>query len=105
MRQLKKSISIRTNIGECRRAPFPPRNSILWKIGVMLSEKSSVTLGRFLLYPRRFKFFIRFWLMKVCFITGTLGRGGAEKQLVFMLRALQNAGIESRVLCLTKGES
>jgi glycosyltransferase involved in cell wall biosynthesis len=43
--------------------------------------------------------------MKVCFITGTLGRGGAEKQLVFMLRALQNAGIESRVLCLTKGES
>lgn len=43
--------------------------------------------------------------MKVCFITGTLGRGGAEKQLVFMLRALQGAGLETRVLCLTKGES
>lgn len=43
--------------------------------------------------------------MKVCFIVGTLGRGGAEKQLVFMLRALRNAGIETRVLCLTKDES
>jgi glycosyltransferase involved in cell wall biosynthesis len=43
--------------------------------------------------------------MKVCFIVGTLGRGGAEKQLVFMLRALIQAGIEARILCLTKGES
>ena len=43
--------------------------------------------------------------MKVCFIVGTLGRGGAEKQLVFMLRALRNAGIETRVLCLTENES
>jgi len=43
--------------------------------------------------------------MKVCFIVGTLGRGGAEKQLVFMLRALIRAGIEARILCLTSGES
>jgi glycosyltransferase involved in cell wall biosynthesis len=43
--------------------------------------------------------------MKVCFIVGTLGRGGAEKQLVFMLRALIQAGIEARILCLTKGEA
>lgn len=43
--------------------------------------------------------------MKVCFIVGTLGRGGAEKQLVFMLRALKKSGIGARVLCLTKGEA
>lgn len=42
--------------------------------------------------------------LRVCFLAGTLGRGGAERQLVFMLRALKAAGIESRVLCLTKGE-
>lgn len=43
--------------------------------------------------------------MKVCFIAGTLGRGGAERQLLFMLRALKSRGIQSRVLCLTKGEA
>lgn len=43
--------------------------------------------------------------MKVCFIVGTLGRGGAEKQLVYMLRALRQTDIEARVLCLTRGES
>ncbi len=43
--------------------------------------------------------------MNVCFIAGTLGRGGAEKQLVFMLRALQKIGVSTRILCLTKGES
>lgn len=43
--------------------------------------------------------------MKVCFIAGTLGRGGAERQLLYMLRALRDVGIESRVLCLTRGES
>lgn len=42
--------------------------------------------------------------MKVCFITGTLGQGGAERQLFYMLQALKNAGIETSVLCLTKGE-
>lgn len=43
--------------------------------------------------------------MKVCFIVGTLGRGGAEKQLIYMLRALKNARIDCRILCLTDGEA
>lgn len=43
--------------------------------------------------------------MKIAFLAGTLGRGGAERQLTFMLRALRNAGIEARVLSLTKGEA
>lgn len=43
--------------------------------------------------------------MKVCFLAGTLGRGGAEKQLLYMLKALKEEGISTRVLCLTKGES
>ena len=43
--------------------------------------------------------------MKVCFIAGTLGRGGAERQLHFMLRALQSEDVACRVLCLTRGES
>ncbi len=43
--------------------------------------------------------------MKICFLVGTLARGGAEKQLVMMLRALRQTGIETKVLCLTQGES
>ncbi|MBV6495243.1 MAG: glycosyltransferase [Acidobacteria bacterium ACB1] len=43
--------------------------------------------------------------MEVCFLAGTLGRGGAERQLIFMLRALKNAGIRTRLLCLTSGEA
>jgi glycosyltransferase involved in cell wall biosynthesis len=43
--------------------------------------------------------------MKVCFLVGTLGRGGAERQLVYMLKALKKCGIDARILCLTKGES
>lgn len=43
--------------------------------------------------------------MKICFIVGTLGRGGAERQLLFMLRALQTEGIKTNVLCLTTGEA
>lgn len=42
--------------------------------------------------------------MKVCFLAGTLGQGGAERQLFYMLQALKYAGIETRVLCLTEGE-
>lgn len=41
----------------------------------------------------------------VGFLAGTLGRGGAERQLIFMLRALLNEGVRARVLCLTKGEA
>lgn len=43
--------------------------------------------------------------MKVSFLVGTLGRGGAERQLLYMLRAARAAQIETRVLCLTRGES
>lgn len=43
--------------------------------------------------------------MKVAFLAGTLGRGGAERQLIYMLRALKAEHIETRVLCLTKGEA
>jgi glycosyltransferase involved in cell wall biosynthesis len=43
--------------------------------------------------------------MKVCFLAGTLGRGGAERQLIFMLNALRQEGVEVRLLCLTKGEA
>jgi glycosyltransferase involved in cell wall biosynthesis len=42
--------------------------------------------------------------LRVCFLAGTLGRGGAERQLVYMLRALDRAGVRMRVLCLTRGE-
>jgi glycosyltransferase involved in cell wall biosynthesis len=40
----------------------------------------------------------------VCFIAGTLGQGGAERQLFYMLRALYENGARPRVLCLTRGE-
>lgn len=43
--------------------------------------------------------------MKICFLVGTLARGGAEKQLVYMLRALSETGIPVKVLSLTRGES
>jgi glycosyltransferase involved in cell wall biosynthesis len=42
--------------------------------------------------------------MKVCFIVGTLARGGAEKQLLFMLRALHRAGVAVKIISLTRGE-
>ena len=43
--------------------------------------------------------------MKVTFLAGTLGRGGAERQLVYMLRSLVDKGVNLRLLCLTKGEA
>ena len=43
--------------------------------------------------------------MKVCFLVGTLGRGGAERQLVYMLKALKKCKTDARILCLTKGEA
>jgi glycosyltransferase involved in cell wall biosynthesis len=42
--------------------------------------------------------------LRVCFLAGTLGRGGAERQLIYMLEALATARISTRVLCLTQGE-
>lgn len=43
--------------------------------------------------------------MKVCFLAGTLGRGGAERQLVFMLESLVRRNIDVRLLSLTRGEA
>jgi glycosyltransferase involved in cell wall biosynthesis len=42
--------------------------------------------------------------LKVCFLAGALGQGGAERQLYYMLCTLQQHGAEPRVLCLTRGE-
>ncbi|HLP78292.1 MAG TPA: glycosyltransferase [Candidatus Paceibacterota bacterium] len=42
--------------------------------------------------------------LKVCFLAGTLGQGGAERQLFHILHALHGCGAALRVLCLRKGE-
>jgi glycosyltransferase involved in cell wall biosynthesis len=42
--------------------------------------------------------------LKVCFLAGTLGQGGAERQLFYNLRALQQSGALPRVLCLAQNE-
>ncbi|MEO8097271.1 MAG: glycosyltransferase family 4 protein [Acidobacteriota bacterium] len=41
---------------------------------------------------------------RVCFIAGTLGQGGAERQLFYMLMALKNLGSQVELLTLTSGE-
>lgn len=43
--------------------------------------------------------------LRVCFLAGTLGRGGAERQLVYMMRSLVREDVEMRALCLTHGEA
>lgn len=40
----------------------------------------------------------------ICFIVGTLGQGGAEKQLHYILGILKREEARVSVLCLTKGE-
>ncbi len=42
--------------------------------------------------------------LKVCFLAGTLGQGGAERQLFYNLRTLQQNGAQPVVLCLGKNE-
>ena len=42
--------------------------------------------------------------LRVALLAGTLGQGGAEKQLVYMVRTLQRAGVDVRVYSLTRGE-
>jgi glycosyltransferase involved in cell wall biosynthesis len=42
--------------------------------------------------------------LKVCFLAGTLGQGGAERQLFHMLQALRRSGAIPRVLCLAQNE-
>jgi glycosyltransferase involved in cell wall biosynthesis len=42
--------------------------------------------------------------LRIAFIAGTLGQGGAERQLVYIAGALVKAGARVRVLCLTRNE-
>jgi Glycosyltransferase len=43
--------------------------------------------------------------LRVALVAGTLGRGGAEKQILLMARALRAAGTDVRVYSLTRGET
>ena len=43
--------------------------------------------------------------LRVALVAGTLGRGGAEKQLVYIARALRASGVDARVYSLTRGEA
>jgi glycogen synthase len=42
--------------------------------------------------------------VKVCFLAGTLGQGGVERQLFFMMRTFLRSGAQPRVLCLGRNE-
>ena len=42
--------------------------------------------------------------LRICFIAGTLGQGGAERQLFYILQSLQRVGAKPHLLTLTKGE-
>jgi len=42
--------------------------------------------------------------LRVAFVAGTLGQGGAEKQLVYSVKSLKEAGFDVRVFSLTTGE-
>jgi glycosyltransferase involved in cell wall biosynthesis len=42
--------------------------------------------------------------LRVCFIAGTLGQGGAERQLYYILKTLRRYGAHPRLLTLTRGE-
>jgi len=47
---------------------------------------------------------INFEALKICFLAGTLGQGGAERQLFYLLKSLRECGARPRVLSLTEGE-
>src|SRR4051812_48283567 len=42
--------------------------------------------------------------IRVCFLAGTLGQGGAERQLYYILKTLKESGAEVTLLSLTRGE-
>lgn len=42
--------------------------------------------------------------LRICLIAGTLGQGGAERQLFYMAKTLRQSGADVRVLSLTRGE-
>src|SRR5689334_14656274 len=41
--------------------------------------------------------------LKICYLAGTLGQGGAERQLFYAIRALRRGGATVRVLSLDAG--
>lgn len=42
--------------------------------------------------------------LRIGVVAGTLGQGGAERQLYYLLRALRHNGTDVRLFCLTQGE-
>jgi glycosyltransferase involved in cell wall biosynthesis len=42
--------------------------------------------------------------LKICFVAGTLGQGGAERQLYYNVKSLKESGAHPLVLCLNSGE-
>jgi glycosyltransferase involved in cell wall biosynthesis len=42
--------------------------------------------------------------LKICFISGTLGVGGAERQLFYIIRATKSLGADVSLICLNNGE-
>lgn len=42
--------------------------------------------------------------LKISFLAGTLGQGGAERQLYYILRCLKENGTQVTLLCLSQGE-
>jgi len=42
--------------------------------------------------------------LNICFLAGTLGQGGAERQLYYILKTLKQNGAKLRVLSMTRGE-
>lgn len=42
--------------------------------------------------------------LRVCFLAGTLGQGGAERQLFYLLKTLREQGATVQLLSLTRGE-
>jgi glycosyltransferase involved in cell wall biosynthesis len=42
--------------------------------------------------------------LRIALLAGTLGQGGAEKQLVYMATSLQRVNVDVRVYCLTRGD-
>jgi glycosyltransferase involved in cell wall biosynthesis len=42
--------------------------------------------------------------LKIAFLAGTLGQGGAERQLFYFLRTLKQYGAKPRLFCLTRDE-
>lgn len=47
---------------------------------------------------------IELFRLKICFIAGLLGQGGAERQLYYTLRTLKENNAQLRLLCFTQGE-